>query len=124
MVNVDGVRFLVVGSDQAALVKTTGLYALARRDGRDQCTILYVDSADCAGPDAQRSPAWRAAARLGMNEMLFTLGVRERELLTRMKAQVIAAARPPLNVQASSEGGVADRLARAAEFAARNISAA
>jgi hypothetical protein len=94
---VDGVRFLAVGAAQARMVHAPGVYVLARREADGRRTLLYVDWAQEQGRAARRSPEWRDAERLGMNELLFTIGQRDPEALKALKARLIAIARPPLN---------------------------
>ena len=94
---VDGVKFLAVGASQARMVRAAGVYALARREADGRRTLLYVDWAEMQGPAARAGVAWRSALDLGMNELLFTVGVREPHELEALKARLIAAAHPPLN---------------------------
>lgn len=108
MDRVAGVGFLSVGVDQAGLVRSTGLYLLARRDGDGALAVLFVGQGRSVGPEARRSPAWSAARSLGMNELLFTLGVREGASLEAMRTRLVALLRPPLNALAEA-GPVAAR---------------
>jgi hypothetical protein len=94
---VDGVRFLGVGLSEALRIKSAGVFALARREPDGGRTLLYVGAAEEAGPAAWRAKAWNLALKLGADEFLFTLGVREPAQLEALKARVIESAKPPLN---------------------------
>lgn len=89
---IDGIRFLTVGSGEARLIRTPGVWALVRRETTGARTVLACGwSAASAGLAAAGSSEWARALAQGMNEVAFTLGVRDGAELSRLHARVSGA---------------------------------
>lgn len=94
-----GVRFLAVGLEHARLIRSPGLWSLcAARSSK----VILVGSGREVGPEAMRTHQWAAALRLGADEFLFTLGVRDPLELAHLRSRLVRLVQPLLQGEAET----------------------
>lgn len=94
-----GVRFTPLHHHDGRFFRGPGLFAFVRRYGPSERVLLYVDHADCLAASAGPGHChWAEALRLGLNELHVNIAIQERLDRLQLKARVVRACSPLLNV--------------------------